>query len=310
MREVIYTSVLMLLCAMAWGSVFPLAKQILQHMSGLSLSIWRFAIAVVGLFLFIKCVGKRLTTLSLRQYATLAAVGGLGVGGLNLALFEGLQHTSATNGALIMALSPIVTSLFSAGIERQSPDKAQVFKLVTAFFGVFLVVTNGDLSQFLALEFNRGDLTIALGMTAWSCYTVSSQKLSHWLPPMEFSLVTMSMGLSLLILTSLFKPSVHPIDEIAALPTHLLLSLIYIATFATVLGYIIWNHGVKVFGSSKASLYFNLVPVFAALVALLMGQEVTQVQLMGMVIVVSGLSLPALFTILITDSSKRAQTDH
>ena len=54
--------------------------------------------------------------------------------------------------------------------------------------------------------------------------------------------------------------------------------VIYIGLFATVIGYLFWFNGVKALGAAKASLFFNFVPVFAALVSLLLGQSLSGIQ--------------------------------
>ncbi|MDW7549022.1 DMT family transporter [Pseudoalteromonas peptidolytica] len=286
--------VMMLVCAFSWGSVFPLAKVVLQDMSGLSLSIWRFAIAVSSLLVFMYITKKRIVSLSLTQSLALAVIGSIGIGGLNFALFSGLEHTSATNGALIMALSPIVTALLAAIVDQTSLRKLQLCQLGIALSGVLLVITKGDLNSLINLTINRGDVTILIGMLAWSCYTVCASKVSHWLAPLEFSLITMAMGLTTLLIISLFRVEVTPWESFITLPNFSLASLIYIGVFGTVVGYLCWNSGVKAFGSAKASLYFNLVPVFAALVSALMGQAVSAIQLMGMCVVLTGLMMPTL----------------
>src|SRR5690606_40077165 len=47
----------------------------------------------------------------------------------------------------------------------------------------------------------------------------------------------------------------------------------YTALFASLLAYVAWNHGVKVLGPSTASLFSYLVPVFTALLGVLLLQE-------------------------------------
>ena len=100
------TFVCLLICVFSWGSVFPIAKRVLEEMSGESLVFWRFTIAAVTLALYIAFTRQAWPKLSLGQYTVIALVGVIGVGGLNLTLFNGLQHTSAAHGALSMALSP------------------------------------------------------------------------------------------------------------------------------------------------------------------------------------------------------------
>ena len=64
--------------------------------------------------------------------------------------------------------------------------------------------------------------------------------------------------------------------------------------FATVMGYLLWNNGVRTLGAPNAALFTNFIPVFSALFTLLLGQPLTDVQLIGMVVVMGGLLTPVL----------------
>lgn len=288
------TVAMLLICVFSWGSVFPSAKLILGDISSPALVLWRFVIAITSLALYQGLRRQRWPALSAAQYLVLAVIGTLGIGGFNLALFAGLRETTATNGALIMALSPLVTSLLAALLARRWPDRAQGFSLVVALGGVVLVITNGQLQRLLQLDFNRGDLLIICGMLAWSLYTIASQRVAHWLPTVHFTLVTMIAGGLALLLYSLARADVHPWAELRGLAPWAVGVVIYIGLFATVIGYLFWINGVRHLGPAKASLFFNLVPVFAAVTALTLGQSLTAIQCIGTAIVLFGLTAPIL----------------
>ena len=78
------------------------------------------------------------------------------------------------------------------------------------------------------------------------------------------------------------------------LPAFSLILLLYISIFATVLGYLFWINGVKNLGAARTSVFYNLLPVFAAIVSYLFGQPLTLDQILGMVVVLAGLSISKL----------------
>ncbi len=289
------TPILLLLCCVFfWGSVFPIAKQILLEMQDLSLAVWRFVIALGCLGGYLLLSRRAWPSLSPRRWLGLLLIGAIGIGGFNLALFSGLRHTSATNGALIMALSPLVTSLLAAVLACRWLTPVQWASLILGLAGVGLVITQGHPEQLLRLQIGQGDLLVLVGMLAWSGYTLASQAVNHWLPPLLLTVVTMVGGLAALLLYGLFQPGFHPWSDMAHLSVSTLVGVIYIGVLATVLGYLFWLRGIKALGAARASLFFNLVPVFASLVALGMGQPLTAIQIGGMLIVLLALSLPAL----------------
>ncbi|MDF1763902.1 MAG: DMT family transporter [Oleibacter sp.] len=289
-------AVLMLLvCMFAWGSVFPVAKHVLLDMNALSLAFWRFAIASVSLLLYMLWLGQALPTLSARRLAIACTVSIIGAGGLNLGLFTGLQLTAAANGALIMSLSPVMTALMASLVARKLPGAALSFSIVCGLLGVSIVITNGDFDHLLAMNLNRGDLYIFCGMLAWSFYTLASQYVSRWLPLVPFTMLSMIAGALTMGIACLVTAGVHPWNELMQLNLPSQSAVLYIGLFATVAGYLLWLNGVRTIGPARAALFMNFVPVFAALVAELMGQHLTLMQVLGIAVVLGGMLLPVLF---------------
>ena len=90
--------------------------------------------------------------------------------------------------------------------------------------------------------------------------------------------------------------SIYPV--VLSLPLQGIMAVIYIGVFGTVVGYVFFLNAVQRLGSATAALFFNLIPVCAALTAVIMGQKVTAVQVGGMAIVLCGLMLPQLLKLL------------
>ena len=288
------TLLALVVCVAAWGSVFPSAKLVLADMDGLSLAMWRLIFSVAGLAAYCLWIKMPLPPLRWWQYAALAVAGMVGVGGFNVWLFIGLTETSAANAALIMALSPLVTTLFANLLAGTLPGRMSLLSLLISLGGVLLVISHGDLALLRHLQVNHGDLYVLAGMLAWSGYTLFAQRVSHWLPPLGFTLLTMMAGMALIVLVNVQLASRPLWQELIALPPLSLGLLLYISLFATVLGYLFWNNGIKQLGAARTSLFFNLVPLFAALSSLLLGQHISLLQWVGMLVVLGGLLLPKL----------------
>ncbi|WBA09714.1 DMT family transporter [Salinivibrio kushneri] len=285
---------LLILCAFFWGSTFPIGKDALNEVNALTLVFWRFAVAAMCLGVYLKLTRTRVPTLSAKQWLWATTVSAVGIGGLNLCLFTGLEYTQATNGSLIMALNPLVTSLIACIAIRALPRKGQVFSLVVSLSGVLVVITNGQWQMLSQLNFNQGDQMIFTGMFAWSAYTFFSQGIGRWMPVIPYTFLGMLSGTTVIGIMCALTPKVHPFGEVWAASPLAVSELLYIGVLGTVAGYLLWLNGVRHLGSANAALFFNFVPVFAVLTAFLMGQAVSQLQVVGIVIVIAGLLLPRL----------------
>lgn len=283
---------MIIICMLLWGSIFPIGKMLLMSMSGASLALYRFIIAVISLGTYMKLRRITLPKLSLFQWLILLLVGMFGVGGFNIALFSGLQQTSATNAALIMSLSPIVTSLLNAILSQKWLTKIQCISLFLSFSGVALVITHGSIDRLLDLNINHGDLIMVMAMLMWSCYTICSQKLNSWASTIPYTQITMAAGLLSLLIFSVMQVESHAWQEIQTFSAIGFVELLYLGLFTTVIGYLFWIQGVSDLGPTRASIFYNLVPVFAALISLVFGQTITDSQFLGMGIVLLGLTLP------------------
>ncbi|RQW64254.1 DMT family transporter [Vibrio viridaestus] len=283
---------LLILCAFFWGSCFPVGKDVLGQVHAYTLVFWRFVIAAICLMLYIRIKNIQFGEISTNRWGWVILVSIVGVGGLNLGLFTGLTLTSSTNGALIMALSPLVTSLIACFFQLRLPSTSQVFSIVVSLIGVGLVITNGQIDMLASLKINHGDKLIFCGMLAWSAYTYCSQSISRWMPVIPYTLIGMLSGAVVIGGLCLFEPDVHPLSELLTTSRTGISEVIYIGVFGTVAGYLLWLNGVQALGAPVASLFFNFVPVFSVLTSVLMGQTVTTVQILGISVVIIGLLIP------------------
>ncbi len=284
--------ILIILCTFCWGSSFPVGKHALNEVHALTLVLWRFVLAAVCLAVYLKLMRTPKPQLNTRQWLWIVVVSVVGVGGLNLGLFTGLEDTSATNGSLIMALSPLMTSLIACVAARKLPTAGQCFSLLVSLAGVLLVITNGHLQSLLTMQINHGDKLIFFGMLAWSFYTFFSQGISRWMAVIPYTFIGMLSGAAVIGLMCLASPQVKPWQELINSSMLGIVDIIYIGVFGTVAGYLLWLNGVKRLGSATAVLFFNFVPIFSVLTSYVLGQSVTQLQFVGMAVVIAGMLMP------------------
>src|ERR1700730_9257990 len=116
------TYILVALAAILWGANFNLAKPVLAELHPLVAGADRYLIAA-AVMLAINCIsGERPP---FRHFNAFLILGVIGVCGFNLFFFLGMASTSPVNGALIMALNPLLTSLIAQVIVRDRPTRRQ-----------------------------------------------------------------------------------------------------------------------------------------------------------------------------------------
>jgi drug/metabolite transporter (DMT)-like permease len=266
-----------------WGSNFNAAHAVAGAVGPLSAAAERFATALILFWTMRFGFGKIESKLQPRDFFVLILLGIAGVFGFNYSFFTAMQTTSALNAALIMALSPMVSTLLSVVLLKSQIRFYQYFGMVIAFIGVSFAITSG---HFSLLHGAIGDIWMLLACLLWSLYTVGSKKYAGHIPSAQLARWTVSIGAVALITLALIVEK--PITSAAELSFQTHGILIYMGACGSVLAYLFWLKGVSFLGPQKSAVAFNLVPVFTLLVSLMFGSIPSAVQILGMTLVLTG----------------------
>ena len=269
-----------------WGSNFNAGHAIAGYVTPLTAAAERFGFALVLFWVLRFCFGKAESALSWRDALILVPLGIIGVFGFNYAFFTALHTTSALNAALIMALSPMVSLLFSKMLLKVTIRGHQYLGMAMAFVGVTLIITGGNFSL---LQVARGDAWMLLACAVWSLYSVGSKKYANHIPPLQFARWTVSIGSVALIAAALVIE--QPLTTLPAVSFHNHMILFYMGICGSVLAYIFWLKGVYFLGPDKSAVAFNLVPMFTLVVSLVLGTLPNAIQIIGMVLVLTGVAI-------------------
>jgi len=267
------------------GAAFNLAKYTVGYFSPASAAAWRFGLAALTMLLILiysEGVKIKLVRKNILSYIVLGIVG---IFGFNALFFTGLQYTSPVNGALIMALNPILTTIFARIFGQDKVTQKQLIGVFLALFGVILVLTQGSLENMRALSFSVGDMIILAGNVCWTLYGVLGRRFVKDGTPLSTTTYTMIVGAICLLMVSLFAPTPVFLPNI---PIEAWGAIAFMAFFTSVLGYLWWNQGLKEIGVNRTSLFFNLVPVVTMMISYALGTAITGFQLLGAVFVLSG----------------------
>jgi drug/metabolite transporter (DMT)-like permease len=148
--------------------------------------------------------------------------------------------------------------------------------MALSFVGVYFIVSGGAQTGASSLT---GDLMMLACVGCWTIYTVAARPLLNSFSPL---LIT---GLSMAIGTLLFLPAAIADFERTpwtTVPAVAWLSLVFSSLLALNFAYTSWYHGVRHLGASRTSLYSNVVPAAALLVAMVwLGERLSGMRLVG-----------------------------
>ncbi len=282
------TLALMTLTSAFWGAAFIAGKIALREFPPMTLTFLRFLIATAIIFIYMW--GTEEVRFPRHKDAPLLfALGFLGIFGYYALYFTSLQYTSPSNAATINALIPLVSSVMAIYVTGESLNAKKVGLILMGLSGVALTVTNGDLRILRTFDFNRGDLMMIGAMLCFASYGVFSKKATSKYTP---TLVSSYAFLSGLILITPFMLRENVLLDSMSYSPEAWGSVLFMAVFSSVAGYIIQQRSIQRLGVNKTMLFFNLVPLFAILFSfLVLGNPITTVNIVSASIIVTAVIL-------------------
>ena len=219
----------------------------------------------------------------------LCLMGSLGLTGFNALFYIAAQNTTAINLGIIQGIMPAIILVGSVIIFKEAVNFTKVTGLIIAFFGVLVVVSQGDYERVILLSFNYGDLVMLCACFFYSGFTLGLKN-KPVIDPIVlmtyFSLSALIFSIPLLIIEYYLGLIQVPATSTAWL------TILYIAFVPSFLAQIFFIRGVELVGASKAGLFINFLPIFAAILGvLLLGERLYVYHLISLFIVLLGVYL-------------------
>lgn len=269
-----------------WAGNYVVGHLVVQAISPLDLTWWRWLLASVPLLVLALVVEKPDWRAVARQWPRLLLLAALGLAAYTLLLYGALQYTTPQSAALVNSANPAVMVVLAAVLLRERTGWRGLLGLVISLFGVLLVITDGALESVFARPLNLGDLIMLGAIVVWSLYTVLGRGLP--VPPITATAVQSTMIAVLLTPFALAGGASWPTEAPVAW------ALVFIVVFPSIGSYVLWNIAVKSIPAGRAGLYLNLITVFTVAIAVALGAQLTLPQLLGGLIVFAGVALSSL----------------
>lgn len=233
----------------------------------LALSFWRWFLALLILLPFsYRGLVDQWGTLR-ASWRSLILLAALGVSNYNTFAYIGLQTTTATNAVLLTSTTPVLILALSWVLLGLRVSAVQGLGMALSLAGVGVIVTEGDLARLSGVRLTIGDLWILAAGLDWALYSVCLRWRPAALDPLVFLSATVAIGT--LPLAGLYGWDLWRGSGFDPTPQNLA-ALVYVALFPSVLAYVIWNRAVAELGANRTGQYIHLLPVFGALLAMLL----------------------------------------
>jgi drug/metabolite transporter (DMT)-like permease len=276
-------AIYLILANLFWAGNFVVGQAAMETMEPLQLTFWRWLLAAVPLLVLAQLVEKPDWRAVLRRWPVLLLLSSLGMSGYTLLLYSALQHTSALNASLVTAANPALILVLAVVLLGDRPRPLSWAGIALGLSGVLLVLTGGDLQRLLTFSINTGELLIVGAITVWGLYTIIARRLG--IPAITSTAVQVAMAAVILLPFAVATGAGLPATASEGW------SLAFIAVFPSLGSYLLWNLALKRTTAANAGNYLNLIAVFTAIITVALGQPITVPQIVGGVLVITGVLL-------------------
>ena len=274
-KELYLGDLMMLGATVIWGAMTVFSKQILAELSIFNMIALRF---LIGFVICLAVFHRRYRRLE-RRTVVHAAILGVLLFVSYLLMVWGCVYTTASNAGFMMCLTSVFIPVILGLTGQRRPTLRLCLSIAVTLTGVGLMCLSGVIRP------NIGDLICVGCALAYSFQMIYTEKYAH-----QDDAVVVGT-LQLLFVSVLGFICAFLFEDAFLLPQSRIgwLQLLYLAVMCGAVGFILQTGAEKRIPSSHASLIFATQPVFVALSAfLLMGEDITLRQIIGIVVVFCG----------------------
>lgn len=280
-RRTSIVDALLLAVAVAWGSTYWVAKELVSQDTVLAVLAVRMLLTAAALGLILIAMRKRIRKAE-------AVIGGiLGMLLSTVFTFEtfGIAATSATNAGLIISLTIVMTPVLETVVGKRKLSRLFYLAAVISVAGVYFLATGGA-----SAAFGFGDMLIFLAAVARAFHVTGMHRLSagRSIDSLNLTFVQMATcGLVFLIMSCLWGT---PITAYAgSMNGSAVLQMAYLVIVCTVFPFFIQMWAVRKTSPTRVSLLLGTEPVWAAAIGVtLAGDVLGPVGILGVVLVLVG----------------------
>lgn len=276
-----------------WSGNFVVARGLSESIGPLTLSFWRWFVAVLFLMPFaLKPLLKKKAWLK-ENIGYLSLVSVLGITIFNGLIYYAGQTSSAINLSLIAITFPIFILILSRLFLAEKIGWNKLVGIILVSIGVLLLISKGQVSVLKQLTFVQGDLWMLLAAFIFSVYSMLLKRMPAGIKASEFQLASFILGLVFLVpfyLIELYVLPAQSFDNTA------LLSILYVGIFSSLVAFILWSKAIAYIGAVNAGMVYYSMPVFSGTLAvLLLGEAVTILHLYSTLFIFLGIILAVVY---------------
>ena len=283
---------LLVFTALCWGLNAVLGRVAVGEISPMALVAARWLGVLLLAVVFLRKGLIRDFPVLRRNWLFIVLMGASGFTIFNALFYVAAHHTTAINIGIVQGSIPIFVMLGTMLAYKARIGGLQAVGVAVTLGGVLAIVTAGELNRLIDLSVNYGDFLMLVSCIFYSAYAVGLRKRPDVSP---LSLFSAMAGVAFLIAIPFLSVEILSGEFVAPTPTGWLVVAL-VTLFPSFLAQISFILGVDKIGPARAGIFVNLVPVFAAgLAVLFLGEAFQLYHAVALTLVLFGIYLSERF---------------
>jgi drug/metabolite transporter (DMT)-like permease len=267
------------------GATHIAAKSVAQQVDAVTLTFLRSVVSIAGLAPLV-LFRKRRMNIERRDWKHLIVLGFLGTGN-QLIYMYGIHFTTAANGALLYATTPVMVLMLSRIFLKESISASKALGILLAFVGVSIVIFEKGVT--LTSDYTYGNLVVLVAVIAWALFTVFGKPMVIKYGALNTTSVAAFIGGAMLFPFGMATASRF---NFSLLSTSDWLGILYLGIGTSVISYLLWYYALRRIDASRLAVFANGQPIVAALLSVIFLQYTfTGAFLVGGTVTVAGVVL-------------------
>ena len=207
----------------------------------------------------------------------------------NSAVYYSLYYMKVISGVLMISTIPVWIMFISSILGIEKTNRFQIFGVILSLIGVIFIITKSDLDLIRNLDFNKGDLIMASGMFAWALYSALLKKKTYEISQITLLEVVIISGLIFLVPVYILEMN---LGNAIIVDKPFVLTLTYVVLFPGLAAFFFWIKGIAIIGANRAGVFLHLMPVFGAIMAIIIFEEKFMLyHILGAIFIIAGITL-------------------
>ncbi|ADU30412.1 DMT family transporter [Evansella cellulosilytica] len=277
------------LATSSWGSAFIAGNYATRDFDPITVAFLRFFFAAIILIPLMLIKEKNHVLPKGKEWFLLASLGLTGIALYNICFFIATKEAPIVKSSLFIASNPVLIIILSGFFLKEKITSRNIIGLILALVGAAIIITEGNFMEVIRAGFQPIDIVLFIAVICWALYSVLGKVALQRFSSLESTTYAVVFGTLMLLPFAMIEGEWNEYIQATTLTW---VSILHMSIIVSVISFIMYYQGIRTIGAAKASIFINLMPLSAVILAiLLLDEPLLPIHIVGAAFVLTGVTI-------------------